>query len=71
MFAGHSPLALLATAALLALAAVVLWRHVFSRDSRERRRRNRNYGRVVSRRHGHGSVNLSVKVPGEKRRDDK
>jgi hypothetical protein len=69
MFAEHSPVPLLVTALLVALAMVVLYRLLFSRENRERRRRNKSYGRVVSRREHSATVNLSVKTPQEKRPD--
>jgi hypothetical protein len=49
-----------------ALASMAVWqllgKHLFSAGARERRRRNRNYGRVVSRRH-RPTVRLAVRVP--------
>ena len=47
---------------LLAAAGVVAWLwHYFSPAAREQRRRDRNHGRVVSRRHG-PSVRLAVEA---------
>jgi hypothetical protein len=48
------------------LAGMAAWqlvgKRLFSPGARERRRRNRNYGRVVSRRHA-PTVRLAARVP--------
>jgi hypothetical protein len=53
---------------ILVAAGFSLLRRHFSAESRERRRRDRNHGRVISRRHG-PSVRLAVdtkKPPGDR-----
>jgi len=54
------------------LAIAGLWglgTHFFSPEARERRRRSRSHGRVVSRRNG-PTVNLAVKTPDSSRSQD-
>lgn len=44
-----------------------LWRRLFSREARERRRRDRNYRKVSSRRSHGPAIQLNLEVPKEER----
>jgi hypothetical protein len=65
VFAVISPVLWLTGAALAAAMLVLLFRSVFSREGRDRRRRSRSYRRVA--RKGSGlSVRFSVRTPKDK-----
>ena len=57
-------------AALMVAAVIVfLYRIVFSPQARDRRRRNRNYGRVVTRKRKIANVRFNASTPRGKNRD--
>ena len=62
---------LLGAAALIAVVmAVLLWRPLFCREARDRRRRERNYRKVSPRRHQGPAVQLNLEIPkGERGRN--
>lgn len=58
-----SELGLLGVVALVgAVLAALLWRPLLSREARDRRRRDRNYRKVSSNRHG-PAIQLNLEVP--------
>jgi len=56
------------TAAIIAtVVAALFWRPLFSREARDRRRRERSYRKILSRHHQGPAVQLNLEVPKEER----
>lgn len=67
MLALSAPWALGTFALVVALTTAFFWRPLFSREARGRRRRDRNYRKVSSKRRHGPAVQLNLEAPEEER----
>lgn len=65
MLAVSEPWAIGVAAVVVVAIAFFLWRSLFSREARDRQRRTRNYGKVLSKRQHGPAVQLNLNVPTE------
>lgn len=68
MLALSEPWAIGVAAVAFVAIALVVWRSLFSREARDRRRRTGNYGKVLSKRQQGPAVQLNLNVSTEERR---